>query len=60
VGTGGRVDHSRPSGDEVKNEWSNTSAPPYAFLTLRSTTLPSLVLNILCVKVKTFSFLHSP
>jgi hypothetical protein len=27
----GKADHSSPSSAEVKNEWSYTSCPPYAF-----------------------------
>jgi hypothetical protein len=34
-------DHSRPSIDEVKNEWSFTSTPQHVFMTWTRTTLPS-------------------
>jgi len=33
-------DHAPPSRVEVKNEWSYTSAPPYAFMACPLTTLP--------------------
>jgi hypothetical protein len=29
---GGEADHSPPSNAEVKNAWSNTSTPQYAFI----------------------------
>jgi hypothetical protein len=37
---GYEVDHSPPSSAEVKNEWSCTSVPPYAFMACRGNTLP--------------------
>jgi len=45
---GREADHSPPSSDEVKNEWSSTSTPPYAFMACCSvkstgTTLPLTV-----------------
>jgi hypothetical protein len=37
------ADHSRPSGVKVKNGWSCTSTPPYAFMACRGTSSPLLV-----------------
>jgi hypothetical protein len=35
----GEVDHSPPSNAEVKNEWSSTSSPLYAFMVWTGTTI---------------------
>jgi hypothetical protein len=42
---GHKPDHPSSSSADVKNEWSDTSAPPYAVMACTETALPSCCLN---------------
>jgi len=44
VRPGCEADHSPPSIDEVKNEWSCTSAPPVCLMAWAGTALPVLTM----------------